>query len=71
MNVSPQSIEKEFSSMDEPFIESINDDQFKESVTREKQTSEQKKRIVKTITENIRVKAQSLGRLVKKRKEKI
>ena len=71
MNVSPQSIEKEFSSMDEPFIESINDDQFQESVTREKQTSEQKKRIVKTITENIRVKAQSLGRLVKKRKEKI
>jgi hypothetical protein len=40
-------------------------------VTRETQTSEQKKRIVKTITENIRVKAQSLGRLVKKRKEKI
>lgn len=71
MNVSLQSIEKEFSSMAEPFIELINDDQFQESVTRETQTSEQKKRIVKTITENIRVKAQSLGRLVKKRKEKI
>jgi serine/threonine protein kinase len=70
INASPRTIEKGFSSMAKPGIELSNDDHLQELVTGETQPSEQKKRMLRTITESMRARAQSLSRLVKKRKDK-
>jgi hypothetical protein len=56
--------------MAKPGIELSNDDHLQELVTGETQPSEQKKRMLRTITESMRARAQSLSRLVKKRKDK-